>query len=96
MSQHRVVCTDQTNCNQGGHIVGVGIGSNPNAASQRWTVGDVWRAIDSGDTFYTEANGRTAKVRKYDCPCGRGSLRSTADATTANNLDRLRICQWGG
>lgn len=94
MSRYHVVCTEQTECRQGGHILAVGTGSDRNRANERWTVRDVWGALDSGDTFYTEANGRTASVEKYSCPCGRGSLRSSADATTANNLDSLRICHF--
>ena len=94
MSQYRVVCTEQTGCNQGGHIKAVGTGPDPNRAGASWPVRDVWDAIDRGDTFYTEAGGRTAKVNKFNCPCGQGSLRSSADATTTNNLDSLRICHF--
>ncbi|MGH3350906.1 MAG: DUF3892 domain-containing protein [Nocardioides sp.] len=94
MSRYQVVCTEQTGCSRGGHIKSVGTGTNPDRANASWTVREVWDKIDRGDTFYTEASGYTASVKKYDCPCGRGSLRSTADATTANNLDSLRICRW--
>lgn len=94
MTQHRVVCTEQTGCRQGGHILKVGTGSNANQASESWTVAEVWDAIDRGHAFYTYADGLTANVEKYRCPCGLGSLRSSRDATTANNLDNLRICRW--
>lgn len=93
MSSYRVVCTEQTGCSQGGHILAVGTGE-PDAANQSWTVQQVWNAMDLGHTFYTYANGYAAQVRKFRCPCGRGSLRSSADATTANNLDNLRLCRW--
>lgn len=94
MSAYRIVCTDQTGCSQGGHITGVGTGADPDAAGQSWSVQQVWDAIDRGHTFYTYANGRQASVHKLHCGCGRGSLRSGADATTANNLDSLRLCSW--
>lgn len=94
MTSYRVVCCEQTGCTQSGHIVGVGTGSDPDSATVQWTVAEVWNAIDSGDAFYTEAYGYRARVEKFRCPCGRGSLRSAADAITANNLDNLRICRW--
>lgn len=94
MSRYQVVCTEQTGCSTGGHIKAVGTGTDPARSNGRWTVREVWDKIDLGHTFFTEANGHTASVKKYDCPCGRGSLRSSADATTANNLDSLRICHF--
>lgn len=94
MSSIRVVCTEQTGCSQRGHIVGVGTGTDTAAADQSWTVQQVWEAMDRGHVFYTWANGYTATVHKYWCPCGRQTLCSSADATTANNLDSLRLCRW--
>jgi hypothetical protein len=96
MASFRVVCTDQTDCSSSGHITGVGTGDDPGAATSKWTVAQVWSAMDSGDSFHTisASTGLRAKVEKLDCPCGRGSLRSAADAVTDNNLDNLRICRW--
>jgi len=96
MSQYRIVCTEQTNCTASGHIIAVGVGDDASSADDRWTVHQVWNAMDSGDVFYTvgENTGKVALVHKYDCPCGRGSLRSESDATTDNNLDYLRMCRW--
>lgn len=93
MGDYRVVCTEQTGCRQSGHITSVGTG-DPDAANASWTVQEVWDAIDGGHTFYTYANGYRATVEKYWCGCGLGSLRSSQDATTANNLDNLRLCRW--
>jgi hypothetical protein len=93
MSWYRVVCTEQTGCSRGGHIKSVGTG-DPDAANASWTVQEVWDMLDRGHVFYTQANGYTATVEKYRCGCGWGSLRSSADATTANNLDSLRLCRW--
>lgn len=87
MSAFKVVCTEQTRCSQSGHILGVGT-----YGGTRWSVDEVWSAINSGHTFYTEGGGKTAVVNKYDCPCGRRSLRSSADATVLNNLDYLDLC----
>ena len=94
MSSYEIVCTDQTGCTQGGHIVSVGTGADKNAATQKWSVRDVWTALDSGNVFYSSGGGKVALVNKYNCPCGLGSLRSAPDATTANNLDSLRLCRW--
>lgn len=94
MANYRIVCTDQTDCSQGGHIIGVGTGEQPSKADQKWSVSDVYRAIVLGHGFYTHGGGSSAWVRKHNCACGRGSLRSTADATVDNNLDNLRLCNW--
>lgn len=89
------MCCEQTGCTSFGHIVAVGVGSDPGHAMERLDVKQVWTAIDRGDEFYTsDDRGNTASVEKFNCPCGKGSLRSKADATTANNLDNLRICRW--
>lgn len=87
----RIVCTEQPNC----HIVAVG--TNPDGgdnATGRMTVPEVWAAIDRGETFYTWGGGKVALVHKFHCACGRGSLRSAADSTVANNLDYMRTCAW--
>ncbi|GAA1789304.1 hypothetical protein GCM10009795_038820 [Nocardioides hankookensis] len=73
----------------------MGVGSDPAAANSRMTVSEVYRAMDRGERFYTEDQfGNRAAVHKYNCPCGRGSLRSAPDCTRWNNLDSLRICSW--
>ncbi|GAA1725873.1 DUF3892 domain-containing protein [Aeromicrobium alkaliterrae] len=95
MSDHRIVCCEQTGCSTSGHIVAVGIGSDPKKAKKRMTVREVWTAMDDGDRFYTaDADGNTAWVKKLWCGCGKGSLKSEPDRTTANNLDNLRLCSW--
>ena len=94
MSAIQIVCTEQTGCSTGGHILAVGTGDNSSSASGRWTVAEVWAAMDAGHTFYTYGGGQVALVHKYRCGCGLGSLRSAADATTLNNLDYLRLCSW--
>lgn len=95
MATYRIVCTEQTGCSQSGHIMAVGTSSNASDyADRQWTVQEVWDAIAQGDVFYTSAGGYVAGVNPYRCGCGWGSLRSTPDATTANNLDSMRLCQW--
>src|SRR5690348_7152970 len=94
MSAIRIVCTEQTGCSTGGHILAVGTGDDSSRANGRWTVAEVWSAIDTGQTFYTYGGGKVALVNKYRCGCGLRSLRSAADATTLNNLDSLRLCSW--
>jgi hypothetical protein len=85
----QITCTEQTGNVHTGHITGVGV-----YGGTRWTVDEVWASIDRGTVFYTYGGGRRATVHKYNCPCGRRSLRSGADATTANNLDSLSLCSW--
>ncbi|WP_409496234.1 DUF3892 domain-containing protein [Amycolatopsis sp. cmx-11-12] len=94
MTDYRIVCTDQTGCTTGGHITAVGTGADANSASQRFTVQQVYNLMNNGNTFHTYGAGRRADVHKWDCACGVGTLRSSADSTTANNLDNLRICTW--
>jgi hypothetical protein len=96
MSANRIVCTEQSNtCPRWGHIIAVGVGNDPAAASQKMTVSEVYNAMDRGQTFFTKDRyGNVASVRKYTCGCGRATLRSAADASSGNNLDNLRTCAW--
>ena len=97
---YRIVCTEQEpaqNPPRFAHIVAVGLGNNPDKADQRLTLSQVIQKIDSGDRFYTQGlkTGEIAWVEKYRCPhCGKYHIRSSPDATTDNNLDSLRYCQW--
>lgn len=92
MTEYRIVCTNQTGCTTGGHIISVGTGSDT-GWSQQWTVQQVYNAMNRGDRFYTYGGGKWASVHAFRCLCGRDTLRSGADATTANNLDHLNLCQ---
>jgi hypothetical protein len=100
MARNRIVCTDQEPVTQPtthAHIVAVGIGTDPDAATTKLTLNEVVAAIDRGDTFYTQGktSGRVAGVEKYTCPhCRRTHIRSTPDAVHDNNLDSLRRCSW--
>lgn len=101
MSTYRVVCTEQEPIYQPtthAHIVAVGTGSNPDKASQRWTLDQVIRAIlYSGDSFYTQGktSGKVARVVVVNCGhCNRQIIKSTPDAVYDNNLDSLRRCQF--
>jgi hypothetical protein len=90
---YRIVCTNQTDCSQAGHITGVGTG-DASGWDRQWNVQEVWDAIARGHRFYTYGGNKWASVHPHRCPCGAGSLRSGADATTANNLDNLALCRW--
>lgn len=93
----RIVCTTQSNPSAPGHghIVAVGTGTDPDRASGKATVDEVRRRLANGEAFYTQdAAGHRASVRPFDCSCGIRTIRSAADATTANNLDNLRACNW--
>lgn len=96
MSDIRIVCVEHAPCSHrhDGHIVAVGTGVSADKATDQWTVSQVLTAMGNGHRFYTQANGFTALVNRYTCPCGLVTLRSSPDATTANNLDNLRICRW--
>lgn len=97
MATHRIVCTEQSDPGAvgHGHIVAVGVGDNPSKATSRVTVLEVRRQLSDREIYYTsDANHNVALVEPFDCSCGINTIRSTSDATTANNLDRLRICHW--
>lgn len=100
MTTYRIVCTEQLPISQPpshAHIVAVGIGTNPNAATQKMTLAEVLSAIDQGHIFYTQGiqSGKTARVEKFVCPhCRKYHIRSTPDAVPDNNLDSLRYCNW--
>lgn len=98
--RYRVVCTDQVPVNESfkkAHIIAVGVGNDPNAASERLTLEQVLIKMDSGDTFYTQGpiSGKIAQVVSYHCSgCGKRHIKSSADNVTDNNLDYMRGCQW--
>lgn len=100
MAQHRIVCTLQEPLNKPAHeahIVYVGTGADPAKADRKWTVAEVYTALDAGDVFYTvsPSKGSVALVSKWACRgCQRATLRSAADAVLDNNLDNLRACNW--
>ena len=93
MTQKRIVCTEKSSGGHG-HILKVGIGTDPGKATDSETVSVVRSNIAAGDIYYTYGGGKTALVRRYDCSCGVKTIRSDSDATTANNLDNLRACSW--
>lgn len=96
---YRIVCTIQEP-RQANHdharIIEVGTGSDPDKTPQRWALGEVLEAIAKNDVFYTrDREGNTAKVIPILCnTCNRWWIKSTPDATTNNNLDNLRSCNW--
>lgn len=89
---YRIVCTNQTGCSQNGHIIGVGTGSDA-GWDRQWTLQQVYAAMNAGHRFLTYGGGLWATVQPYKCGCGLWTLRSGADATTANNLDSLNLCR---
>src|SRR5688500_13494584 len=81
-SQHRIVCTEQSNppAYGHGHILAVGVGSDPSKASTRMTVAAVRSALRNGDVFYTvsPSTGKVALVRAFTC-CGIDTIKSAPD-----------------
>ncbi len=100
MSTYRIVCTEQKPASQPpqhAHIVAVGVGDDTSKATTRFTLAEVIRKIDAGDRFYTkgEQSEKIANVDKYLCSsCQQYHIRSSADAVSDNNLDKLRYCKW--
>ena len=88
--QYRIICTTQVPIYQPtthAHIVEVGTGTSPDTYTRRWTLDEVIRAIDAGDSFYTygERSRRSAWVQKVLCPVCRPArwiIRSAPDAVT--------------
>lgn len=97
---YRIVCTEQEPASQPpqhAHIVAVGVGDDPNSAEDRFTLDEVIKKMDAGNKFYTKGvnSGKVARVEKYNCKyCRRTYIRSEPDATTDNNLDNIRTCNW--
>lgn len=94
---YRVICTTQEPAHvphTAAHIVTVGTGLTTSHYDQQWTVAEVYRAMDTGHRFYTQSpsTGQIAFVRKWNCSCGRPTLRSNPDAVSDNNLDNLPAC----
>jgi hypothetical protein len=100
MSTYRIVCTDQEPASQPpqhAHIVAVGVGDDPERATQRLTLAEVLQMMERGDNFFTKGvqSGKIALVDKYWCQhCRQYHIRSAADAVKDNNLDSLRYCNW--
>jgi hypothetical protein len=91
MASSRIVCVTKVASGNHHHITEVGTGTDPNAASTQLTVAQVRKAIDDGDTFYSQGGGEKAYVEKYTC-CGVNTIRTKADDTTKDNLDTKRAC----
>ena len=96
----RIVCTEQEPASappKHAHIVAVGVGTDPGAASTKYSLAEVITKMEQGSRFYTKGttSGKVAWVEKYKCSsCRKTHIRSKADATTDNNLDSLRKCNW--
>lgn len=86
MAEYEIVCTVQTGCTAGGHILAAGRGDH------LLRVDDVYTSMDNGDRYFTVADGLKAYVRKWACSCGVETLKSAPDATLRNNLDSLPLC----
>lgn len=80
------------------HITAVETVSSPGAATAKWTVKEVRKAIKEGVYFYTEDAARNeAQVKRFKCgKCGKGTIRSKADGIPGDNLDNMPPCLTGG
>jgi len=100
MGRYRIVCANQAPCpaaSAPAHITRVGTAIDPNGIDIRWTVAQVLRALQEGDTFYSEgvSSGQQAEIESYQCPgCNLTSIRSVAGTAADSHLDKLRTCYW--
>jgi hypothetical protein len=94
---YRIVCVKRSGNNpEHNHIVEVGTGDDPNAASKKWTVAEVRKSITDGTEFHTQSatTSKQAKVESFECSCGIKTIRSNPDEVKDNNLDSFRTCSW--
>lgn len=102
MATLRVVCITKhpTHHDRYHRITHVGVGDDPQKASQKLDVDTVIRNIKSsaGDRYYVRGtDGSRASVIVRRCPhCvnGHDVIATTADNTKKDNLLELRECQW--
>jgi len=93
MATYRIVCVEKVASGDHHHLTHAGTGTDPDKATQRWTVAEVRTAIGNGDEFYSQGGGEKAYVERFTC-CGVNTIRTKADDTTKDNLDYKRICSW--
>ncbi len=98
MTVYRIVCVKKKRDPSGHkHIVSVGLSgsAHKDVPDEFMTVADVRTNIDRGHLFLTigSRSGQMALVEKDTCPkCPFPVIRSHADHTTDNNLDKLTTC----
>jgi hypothetical protein len=98
MATYRVVCVKKWRVSHPEphtHVVGVGTGERADWADMRWTVDDVARSLEEGDSFHTldEATGQTAAVEIVRCTvCGSPDLRAVGDPAPHADLEAMREC----
>jgi len=102
MANRRVVCITKHPTHQDRYhrITHVGVGTDPDQASEKLDVATVIRNIKSvsGDRYYVVgSDGSEASVIARRCPhCSNGHeiIATTADNTKRDNLLELRECRW--
>jgi hypothetical protein len=83
----------------GATYIDCGTGTQPDAATQRWTVEEVIAAIRARrDTFYVQdSKNNIAEVIVADCPVHGHNhfiITTVADNRETDNLLDLRDCNW--
>lgn len=95
MADYQIVCVARQAPHR--HIISVGTEGTAASPASTYTVAEVRRMIDTGDSFHTISPTTSAKatVQKDTCQepdCDVKTIRSGADAVTDNNLDNLVVC----
>jgi len=86
VAAYRIVCVEKDE-----HIISVGTGTDPNAASKKWTLAEVRTAIKNGTRFYTKSLSTGIET---DVELDGDWIRTDPDGVEDNNLDNLRACSW--
>jgi hypothetical protein len=100
MNEQRVVCITKHPTHQDRYhrITHIGVGADPDKASEKLDVATVIRNIKSGQRYYVDgSDGSRSTVIVRKCPhCTNGHeiVATTADDTKKDNLLQLRECRW--
>lgn len=92
-TDYQIVCVDKESDH--GHISRVGVTSDGGANVKFYDLDNALALGLFGMKLHTGStnSGDYTPVSRMECPhCDRQTLRSHADATTANNLDELGPC----
>ena len=96
MADYEITCVQKsapTTALKHRHIIRVGV---PHLSKWALTVQELYHLMNANNRFYTHnrRTGHIAWVEPFTC-CGLPTLRSRADRSTENNVDKLPPCGYG-